>query len=83
MIIAKRRKLQDVKAHFSQVVDEVLAAGPQVVTRHGKDTVVLVSLETFEALHAPQESFVDFMLSAPRVELDVERSQDGDREISM
>lgn len=81
MLISKRRKFQEVKARFSEVVDEVLTSGTQVVTRHGKDTVVLVSVETFEKLNPPQESFLDFMLSAPRAALDVTRTSEPDREV--
>src|SRR5712691_9824597 len=36
-------KLQDAKAHFSEVVRRAQAEGPQRVTVHGKDTVVILS----------------------------------------
>jgi hypothetical protein len=35
-------KLQDAKARFSQVVREALEHGPQRVTLHGKDAVVIL-----------------------------------------
>ncbi len=36
-------KLQDAKARFSEVVRRAQAEGPQRVTVHGKDTVVILS----------------------------------------
>ena len=41
-------KLQDAKAKFSELVQKAIDEGPQTVTRHGKDTVVVLSAEQFE-----------------------------------
>ena len=43
-------KLQDAKARFSQVVREALEHGPQRVTLHGKDAVVILSAEAYRRL---------------------------------
>ena len=43
-------KLQDAKAHFSQVVREAREQGPQRVTLHGKDAVVILSAEDYARL---------------------------------
>jgi prevent-host-death family protein len=43
-------KLQDAKARFSQVVREALEHGPQSVTLHGKDAVVILSAEAYGRL---------------------------------
>jgi prevent-host-death family protein len=43
-------KLQDAKAHFSQVVREARTQGPQRVTVHGKDAVVVLSAEDYARL---------------------------------
>jgi prevent-host-death family protein len=40
-------KLQDAKAHFSEVVRLAQTKGPQRVTVHGKDAVVIVSADDF------------------------------------
>jgi len=56
-------KLQDAKARFSEVVDRALANGPQVVTRHGTNAVVVISFEQFRAT-APAQDFRSFLLSS-------------------
>jgi prevent-host-death family protein len=42
--------LQDAKAHFSELVRCVRAEGPQHVTVHGREAVVVVSAEDFRRL---------------------------------
>src|SRR4030081_527856 len=42
---AGRWRLQDAKARFSEVVREAQQRGPQRVTLHGKDAVVIVGAE--------------------------------------
>jgi prevent-host-death family protein len=41
-------KLQDAKARFSEVVRRARSEGPQRVTVHGKDAVVVVAAEEFD-----------------------------------
>jgi antitoxin Phd len=65
-------KLQDAKARFSEVVERALRDGPQVVTRHGENAVVVVAYRDFVKDEPPQ-SFKDFLMSIPRVDLDLER----------
>jgi prevent-host-death family protein len=48
-----RWRLQDAKARFSEVVREAQQRGPQRVTLHGKDAVVIVGAEEFDRLQRP------------------------------
>ena len=67
-------KLQDAKARFSEAADRALHDGPQVVTRHGENTVVLVAYREFIGAE-PVQDFKDFLMSIPRVGLDIEPSR--------
>jgi len=67
-------KLQDAKARFSEVVDRALHNGPQVVTRHGENTVVIVAYREFAGAE-PAQDFKDFLMSIPRVGLDLKPSR--------
>jgi prevent-host-death family protein len=42
--------VQDAKARFSEFLDACLANGPQVVTRRGAETAVLVPVEVWRRL---------------------------------
>ncbi|MFP4409118.1 MAG: type II toxin-antitoxin system Phd/YefM family antitoxin [Spirochaetaceae bacterium] len=78
-----RWALQDAKARFSELVNRSLEEGPQEVTRHGKTAVVVVAAEEYRRLSAPSGDLGDFLLSAPRVELDVRRSLEAGREVEL
>lgn len=75
--------LQNAKARFSELVNVCLKSGPQLVTRHGNDAVVVLSADEYRRLTAPSQSLKEFFLSAPRVELDIERPRDIGREIEL
>ena len=73
--------LQDAKARFSEVVNLCLREGPQTVTRHGRNAVVIVSFDEYRRLTTPKTSLGEFLRSAPRAELDISRSRELDREV--
>lgn len=70
----KAWKLQDAKAHFSQVVREAQQQGPQRVTLHGRDAVVILSSEDYARLApaAPQPSLHALLSQSPLRDLDFE-----------
>ena len=78
-----RWKLQDAKAKFSELVQKAIDEGPQTVTRHGKDTVVVLSAEQFELMMKRQISLKDLLQSAPWHELEIERDKSFPREIDL
>jgi len=43
-------QLQDAKSRFSELIDDTLEKGPQVVTRRGIDTAVVVSIDEWKRL---------------------------------
>lgn len=68
-------QLQEAKQKFSELVKRALQDGPQVVTRHGEEVVVALSVEAYRELRGEvAEDFKSFLLSAPDLEgLEVER----------
>ena len=49
-------KLGEAKAKFSELVRLATSGQPQRVTVHGKDAVVIVAAETFDALQTREQS---------------------------
>ena len=43
-------QLQTAKQHFSELVERARRDGPQVVTKHGKEAVVVISAEDYRRL---------------------------------
>lgn len=63
--------VQDAKARFSEFLDACISEGPQVVSRRGTETAVLVPLEQWQRLQsALKPSLKDLLLS------DVARTDD-------
>jgi prevent-host-death family protein len=60
-------QLQDAKQRLSEVVRQALEEGPQVVTRHGKEAVVVMSMEEFEKLRRARPDFKEHLRSAPSI----------------
>jgi len=63
-------QLQDAKNKFSELVEHALHEGPQLVTRHGKPAVVVMSADEYETSHGkkkPEKNFVEFLLSMPKL----------------
>lgn len=79
-------QLQEAKNHFSKVVEEALTHGPQTVTRHGREVVVVLSVEEYRRMKQPQKNIVEALMQIPqeyRVELDISRAPDYGRDIEL
>ena len=67
-------KSSDARNHFRQLIDRALQEGPQRVSRHGRETVVVVSIKEFDRLTGKKNDFIEFLLSAPSMDgLDLRR----------
>lgn len=66
--------LQDAKARFSELVRRVHSDGPQHVTVHGRDEVVVISAAEFRRLQGERtgESLIAAMQASPHRDLDIE-----------
>ena len=57
-------QLQEAKQRFSELVRRTLEEGPQVVTRHGEEVVVVVSAEEFRRTNREKMDFKEYLMSA-------------------
>ena len=62
-------QLQEAKQRFSELVRRAEREGPQVVTRHGEEVVVVVPAEEWRRMSGSngekKMSFKEFLMSAP------------------
>ena len=67
--------VQDAKARFSEFLETSLKEGPQVVTRRGVETAVLVPIEVWRRLErASRPNLKQLLLAdAPRLDIPVPR----------
>jgi prevent-host-death family protein len=65
--------LQDAKARFSELVRRVRSEGPQHVTVHGRDEVVIIAAEEFRRLKGNRtgRALIDAIQASPRRDIDI------------
>ena len=63
--MTNRWQLQEAKSKFSHVVEKACSEGPQFVTRHGDDAVVVIAYDDYQRLTKPETSLVDFLRDSP------------------
>ncbi len=78
-------QLQDAKAKFSFLVEQAQNGEVQVVTKHGKEAVVLMSVDQYNQIIGRQKDFVSFFRESPLMNsnLDLTRDQSPDRGINL
>ena len=78
-------QLQDAKSKFSKVIEIALSQGAQIVTRHGKKTVVILPYEEYERLTDQGGTLAQFLMSGPLAgtELQIERDKSNPRKIDI
>jgi len=57
-------QLQEAKAMFSEVI-KAAAVKPQIITVHGKETAVILSIKEYKKLASPKQTLFEFIQSSP------------------
>lgn len=72
------------KAHLSEVIARAQEQ-PQMITRNGRPSVVMVSVEEWQKKAARQGSLASFLMASPLAgsDLDLERPRDGTRDVAL
>lgn len=67
--------LQDAKARFSELVRLVRSEGPQHVTVHGRDEVVVIAAEEFRRLTGTHtgQALIDALQASPYRDIEIEQ----------
>jgi antitoxin Phd len=70
-------QLQEAKNKFSEVVEEALSRGPQVIIRCGVETVILLSYAEYRKLLDSKKKLSEFFRQSPLadVNIDLERGR--------
>jgi len=77
-------QLQEAKQKFSTVVQRAMDDGPQIVTRHGEEVVVILSKQEYDRLNGSKLDFKEFIRQGPDLSLlDLRRQKDLPREVEL
>ena len=58
-------QLQEAKNKFSKLVEKARSEGPQFVSKHGKESVVILSVEDYQKIVEPKSNLFNFMQNSP------------------
>ncbi len=78
-------QLQDAKNKFSSLVDKAKNIGPQIVTKHGEEAVVVLSISEYRKLVRPKLNIIKFFQKSPLTDscIDLARNKELPRDISL
>jgi antitoxin Phd len=85
VIMGQIWQLQEAKNKFSKLVEKPQSEGPQFVTKHGKEAVVVLSVEDYQRIVKPKSNLFHFIRSSPlpKISIDIERDQSVSRDIEL
>lgn len=69
-------QLQEAKNKFSEVVEEALSQGPQVVTRRGVEAVIILSYAEYRKLITSKKKLSEFFRQSPLVDTGIDLGRD-------
>ncbi|MCK6584068.1 MAG: type II toxin-antitoxin system Phd/YefM family antitoxin [Anaerolineales bacterium] len=69
-------QLQDAKNKFSEVIERALKHGPQLITRRGKKTVIIMSYEEYARMKQSQIKLSEFFRASPLTKVDLNLKRD-------
>jgi prevent-host-death family protein len=68
-------QIQEAKNKLSEVIARALKQGPQLITKHGEKTVVVISYADYESLRKSQGKLSEFFRASPLAGLDLKRNK--------
>lgn len=71
------------KNKFSELVANAAKGEPQIITKNGKETAVMISIDDYKRMKSKERPLVEFLLDNPAhkhgIKLDLNRSKDRAR----
>lgn len=68
-------QLQEAKNKLSEVVEDAIQNGPQVITKRGVEVAVVLSYDQFLKMRKSQGSLSEFFRKSPLADVDLERDR--------
>ncbi len=78
-------QLQEAKSKFSELVEQTLSKGVQIVTRRGRKTVAILPFDEYERLTKRTDNLSQFLLASPLAgsELIIDRDKSTPRSLEI
>lgn len=75
-------QVQDAKSRLSELIKNAKTRGPQLITRHGVEHAVVLSMADYHSLSGRDAELKEHLLGGPKFDdFEIERDSDAGREI--
>ncbi|HLY65116.1 MAG TPA: type II toxin-antitoxin system Phd/YefM family antitoxin [Chloroflexota bacterium] len=77
--------IAEAKAHFSELIEQAITAGPQLITRSGNEAAVVVSAAEWAEKTRRKGTLAQFFAASPLrgSDVSIERAPEGARDIDL
>lgn len=69
-------QIQEAKNKFSEVVKEAIKNGPQIITKRGAETVIVLSYDEYRKVMLNKKKLSDFFRTSPLAKADLDLRRD-------
>jgi prevent-host-death family protein len=77
-------QVQEAKTRLSEVIEEACKDGPQIITKHGTERAVVLSIADYRALTACKPNLKEYLLRGPKIDdFDLERDRSIGRQVEL
>jgi len=77
-------QVQEAKTKLSELIEEANTRGPQIITRHGAERAVVLSVREYRALTAHRPDLKSYLLGGPKVDsFETDRDRDTGRAVEL
>jgi antitoxin Phd len=74
--MARVWQIQEAKNKLSKVLDEAIKHGPQIITKRGVETVIVLSYAEYRKVMLNKKKLSDFFRESPLAEVDLDLRRD-------
>ena len=74
--MARMWQIQEAKNKFSEVVEEAIKHGPQIITKRGVETAIVLSYAEYRKVMLNQKNLSDFFRESPLAKVDLDLRRD-------
>ncbi len=74
--MARMWQIQEAKNKLSEVINEAIKHGPQIITKHGVEAVIVLSYVEYRKAMLNQKKLSDFFRESPLAEVDLDLRRD-------
>lgn len=77
-------QVQEAKTRLSEVIEEAHSKGPQIITRHGAERAVILSMADYRTLTTRQPDLKAYLLGGPKVDsFEIQRDRSTGRKVGL